>query len=274
MSNDLNTILAKDEPLGPVEDEPELNVAPDPEPTPEPTPEPEPQNVEPTGDTDAAPPAEPTLQMKGLLSAKQDEVAKRQAVEAQNTVLVGQMAEMQRRIDALQPKQEQPGLKLFEHEEDNAALNQYLDTVVTERTDGVRKDLINQKVNMSYAMHKGLHDDFDKVMEVWPELVQQNPALYEQAVADHDPGGFAYRACKSVQTQREMGDPKDFEARIRADEREKYAAELKGTARAAVNVHETLATEPTVAARNGEAFTGPTPLAMNLNMDKARGSPS
>lgn len=92
----------------------------------------------------------------------------------------------------------------------------------------MQEALLNQRVNLSASIAKGRFSDYDEVMGEWPALIQQNPALYVQAVQQEMPAEWAYQYVKRQQLLKEMGDdPSAYRTRLEAEIRQKLEAEYQ-----------------------------------------------
>lgn len=86
--------------------------------------------------------------------------------------------------------------------------------------------LVNQQVNISYAIAKRQHDDFDQVMAEWPAMMQADPSLYQKAIQQEMPAEWAYQQVKRSQFLREVGDdPSSYRQKLEAELRQKLEAE-------------------------------------------------
>lgn len=125
-------------------------------------------------------------------------------------------------------KQQQPAPDFWEQPE----------TVIDQRVQAVEQRLTNRFLNMSEAAARARHEDYDDKLNVFAEMVQENPALYDAMLNDADPGEFAYKAASRTVAMKEMGDPESYRAKIEAEVRAKieaeYAAKAKADAEAAI----------------------------------------
>lgn len=88
----------------------------------------------------------------------------------------------------------------------------------------VEAKLEDQRVNMSAAMARKAHADFDEVMAEWPELMQADPSIYKKAATQELPAEWAYQYVKRERFLKEVGEDPDA---WRKAEREKFRAELE-----------------------------------------------
>lgn len=126
------------------------------------------------------------------------------------------------------------------------------------------------RADMSLAMAREMIPDFDEVMgsdlEDWRAWEGENPALAQQVYASPLPGKAAYDVVKRLKELESIGNPKDFEAKIRADERAKVEKELEVRAKAetaekaASLLPETLAGAASKGERKGPDWSGATPM--------------
>lgn len=97
---------------------------------------------------------------------------------------------------------------------------------------GVQAQLENQRVDMSAEMARAAHTDFDEVLAEWAPLMQENPALYQQALKAKLPAEWAYQYVKRERFLKEVGDNPDSwrtsqREAIEKELREKLEAEFK-----------------------------------------------
>jgi hypothetical protein len=90
-----------------------------------------------------------------------------------------------------------------------------------------QQQLLNQKLDISEAFAREKYSDFDDKLTIFAALSQENPALYDQMAAQANPAEFVYRTASNQQKLKEMGDPTEYENKIRADERARVAAEYE-----------------------------------------------
>jgi len=209
------------------------------------TEQPEPTDAKPEGETPAPEPKPeaPTVPLDAL----KDERRKRQDLE--------------RRLNAIEAeKQKQPAPDQFE---DPEGYQKWQDTQLNER-------LFNQKCNMSRAVVVMQHgeDDFLEKEAAFNEAAERDPTLLSQAAQAELPALFMYQQGEAHLKRQEIGDPADFEQRVRA----KVEAELEGKVNelAEAKVKEllskhlpnSLAEEVSTAERStAPKWEGPTPLS-------------
>lgn len=98
--------------------------------------------------------------------------------------------------------------------------------------------LENQRVNMSAAMARKGHADFDEVMAEWPELMQADPTLYQRAVKQELPAEWAYQYIKRERFLKEVGDdPENWRKAERERMRSELEPELKKQLESALPIH-------------------------------------
>lgn len=156
--------------------------------------------------------AEPAFDHKAVLGERK----RRQDAEARLQQLERQLQEMQ------QPKEQEPAPSLWEDEgkwQEHFG-GQVVNTAVQQAT-------MNAKLDMSEMMARQAHEDFDAMKEQFVQMMQENPVLQQQALADPHPWNKAYQIAKNHAKMQELGatDLSDLEAKIEARLREKLAAE-------------------------------------------------
>lgn len=236
-------------------DEPELETV---EAQPEQQPEPEPQprdeqgkfaekGVEQPETVDVEPPSTDKL--------PKDVYEPLKAVRSENQTLKEQLEALRNEIRQQKPKEPpQPAPDMF-GEPENWQQHFAGQTVSA----AVQQAAFENKLNTSefYARKniEGFSDEWDGLNK-W---LQQNPAITQQALADFDPWGFAWRQYTNQRTIQELGatDVADLEAKLRA----KWEAELQANVPVEPGkVPTSLSTKRSVGSRSGPAWTGPTPL--------------
>jgi hypothetical protein len=152
-------------------------------------------------------PEEP-VEVRGLKSAHMAEKTKRQEYERQLAALQAELAQLK------SPQQQVPDV-MQDPQGFAQSLEQRMQTA-----------LINERVNLSYAMAKRSHPDFDEVMAEWPALYQQNPAIYQAALQQEMPAEWAYQQVKRMQFLQEVGDdPSTYRTKLEQELRAKWEAE-------------------------------------------------
>lgn len=126
----------------------------------------------------------------------------------------------------------------------------------------VQQATFNARLDMSEMMVRQAQPDFEEVKAEFLRLVDENPALRQQALADPHPWNKAYHIAKNYRAMQDLGatDMVTLEAKMR----EKIMAEMQGGQTAIPARSElpaTLTGERSVASRSGPAWAGPTPLS-------------
>lgn len=144
-----------------------------------------------TKEADAMPAPEDTAKQIPFQSY-QAEKQKRQELEQQLEAL---------RQEMQQPKQP-PAPPPSIWEDDQAALNHVRNDAVSE---AVQQATFNAKLDMSEMMARQAHTDFDEMKADFIRMMQENPALQQQALADPHPWQKAYQIAKNARTMNELG---------------------------------------------------------------------
>ncbi len=198
-----------------------------------------------TGVEDEAPPANQLPQEE--YKAIREEREKRQKLEAELEAIKQQ----------LQQKPQEPPPPPPSMWEDEQAWQQHFGSQV------VQQAALNAKLDLSEMLCRRDNADFDDMKARFLEMAQQNPALRDEALADPDPWGKAYRIAKNAATMAELGatDVSELEAKLR----EKIMAELQTEpVQQQLSAPPTITGERNVGTRSGPAWAGPTPLSKLL----------
>jgi hypothetical protein len=184
---------------------------------------------------------------KGLEAGIAAERKKRQEIEQQLEAL--------RREMAAKP-QEPPAPPPSIWEDEHGALGHVKqDAVAT----AVQQATINARLDMSEMLARQANPDFEEMKAEFIQMMQANPVLQQQALADPHPWQKAYQIAKNAKTMAELGatDIQALEAKIR----EKVMAEMQATPPvAAPRIPPSLSTTRSVSSRNGPAWSGPPSL--------------
>lgn len=170
----------------------------------------------PKGDRQEDAPPASDEKAKGLEAGISAERKKRQEAEQRYADLERQIAELR---EASKPKEpEQPAPSLWEDE--NAWQQHFGGQVVNT---AVQQATLNAKLDMSEMMARQAHEDFDTMKERFVKMMQENPALQQQAMNDPHPWNRAYQIAKNAATMEELG-ATDLET-LKAQLREQLKAE-------------------------------------------------
>lgn len=229
-------------------DEPESEIRPqladEQQPEPGEQPQPEPQSAE---EPEAGPPPAEDARSKGLEAAAAAERKKRQEVEAQ-------LEALRREMQAKPQEPPSPPPSLWEDEQ--GALNYVKQDAVSI---AVQQATFNARLDMSEMMARQANPDFEEVKAEFVRMMQENPALQQQALADPHPWQKAYQIAKNARAMQELG-ATDLEA-FKAKLREEWLAEQQAQAPvAAPRIPPSLSTTRSVSSRNGPAWSGPPSL--------------
>lgn len=192
----------------------------------EPETPPEPAEPEP------APAAAPQPDVEGLKAAMIAERRKRQELEA----------ELARKA-----------------EEERPFLGEEYEARFKETESRFQQELTRQKLDLSESFARNLHADFDEKLEVFTELVKQNPALYQHMVSTVNPAEFAYKVASDQMKLKEMANPEEYEAKIAAKIEAKLRAEYEEKMKKG-HIPPTLADARGGAGSRQPEWSGPTPL--------------
>lgn len=116
---------------------------------------------------------------------------------------------------------------------------------------------LNAKLDLSEMLTRRDNADFDDMKARFLDMARQNPAIVQDALADPDPWGKAYKIAKNAATMAELG-ATDLDT-LRAKIREELLAE-QGQPPAPPSAPPTLTGERNVGNRSGPEWSGPKPL--------------
>jgi hypothetical protein len=229
LSNILNEdteVQAEIRPSLPEASEPETGVEPEPEEKPEPS---------------AEPPSALPKEVYEPLRAVRDE----------NKALKDQLEQLRREVTAKPKEPEAPPPTIWEDEQ--AALAYTQQQAVAQSLAG---SAYQTKLFTSEFHARKNIDGFETDWEPLNQWLGQNPSVAQQAAADYDPWGFAFRAYKNQQTMQELGamDVEQLKAKIRADLEAEMAASRPPV------IPPSLSSQRSVGSRSGPAWSGAKPL--------------
>lgn len=109
--------------------------------------------------------------------------------------------------------------------------DKFLEEAISQRVQSVEQRLTNQfqsdRLNLSEDLARQKYDDYQDKFQVFTQMVQRDPSIYQQMLSQPNPAEFAYRAAKRLQDIQEMGDPDSYRAKIEAEVREKIVQEVE-----------------------------------------------
>ena len=146
---------------------------------------------------------------RAYYAAAMDERRKRQALEA--------------RLTELQTKPKEAGEKKTFWDDPEAAL----DTFRKQTMAASRLEALNTRINTSELIARSKYQDFDEKVEIFKELMGQNPGLHQQFMGSPDPGEFVYKTAKFHKDLQGAGNIDNLRAQIEKETRIKIEAELK-----------------------------------------------
>ena len=165
--------------------------------------------------------------------------------------------ELQKQIDELQAKAE-------ENKDEPDFWNDpqaYLSEMRDELSGLMAQTVAEAKLEWTVEMARERHDDYDDILQITSQAVQENPALAEQIANHKNPGEYVYQLGKQFKQLDEAGgDVDSLREQIRREEREKVLAELKEKEDKLNKVPQALTDETNAAAPREKAEGGPTPL--------------
>lgn len=205
-------------------------------------PDPEPNQAD---EPEAGPPPADDARRAGLEAGIAAERKKRQEIEAQ-------LEQLRREMEARTQEPAAPPPSIWEDE--NGALSHVRNDAVSA---AVQQATFNARLDMSEMMARQAHPDFEDMKAEFVKMMQENPALQQQALSDPHPWQKAYQIAKNARTMNELG-ATDIET-LTAKLREQILAEQQAQP-AAPRIPPSLSTQRSVSSRNGPAWSGPPPL--------------
>ena len=199
---------------------------------PEPVKEPEP---EPPSGNDA---------QKGLEAGIAAERKKRQEIEAQ-------LEQLRREMEASQRPKEEPK----DIWEDTQGWQQQFGGQVVSAA--VQQATFEAKLNQSEFYARKNIEGFDESWEDLNKWLMENPSIAQQAQADIDPWGFAYRQFNNQRQLAEIGDVEAYKQKMR----DEIMAELQAQQPAQPVIPPSLSNQRSVGSRTGPAWSGPPALS-------------
>ena len=91
----------------------------------------------------------------------------------------------------------------------------------------IGQEFQSRLLNMSEASARSRHEDYQEKFEVFSQMVQRDPAIYQQMIQQPDPAEYAYRAAKRLVDIQSIGDIDSFKEQTRAEIRAEIEAEVK-----------------------------------------------
>lgn len=150
-------------------------------------------------------------------------------------------------------------------QEEKPFLGEEYEQRFTETESKFEQRLLNQKLDLSEAFAREKYADFDDKLAVFADMVKDNPDLYRQMVQQINPADFAYKTAVNQQKLKDMGDPSEYEkklrAQIEAEVKAKYEKQLESEGKKRQELPGTLADAKGAAGSTTQTWSGPTPLA-------------
>lgn len=210
----------------------------------------EPQAETPEEPTAAAPPAADQLPREVYEPLK--------AVRNENRELKAQIEALQRQFASVQqaPQQPQEMPPAFWDDPDRA-IEARVAQAAEMAIQRYQQQQTMERINASEAAAKVKHADYDDAFRAFQQAAQANPTLIQQMTSASDPAEFAYSKGKTALQLEQVG---SIDELLKA-ERAKWEAEAKAAIQQpAQTFPQTTATDGSVAARSGPAWSGATPI--------------
>jgi len=136
---------------------------------------------------------------------------------------------------------------------------------------------LNERLNMSELVEREKHtpEAFEAAVTEFQAAAQTDPQLFAKLHAQRHPYGWLFKEVERIRVQKELGDdPAAYKARLIAEERAKWEAEMAGAGHApispAAGLPPSLATTRSAAPRSTNGFSGPPPLDDIFRRDAKR----
>ena len=185
---------------------------------------------------------------RAAFAAMQDERRKRQ--------------ELENRLAQIEQAQKQPPPKSFVEDPDGA-LARYQQEMQQQLSGAI----VQTKVSATEAVARAQHKDYDQIVEVFGQVCQNTPGLYQQALASPNPAEFAYRIGKNYHDLQQAGSIEQLKERIEKEARIKVENEYKQKHEELEKLRQSLPSSLSEARGTNQQrvqYTGPTPLGAIL----------
>lgn len=202
----------------------------------------------------SAPPAPEPEPDRIPLSALKDERQKRQQIEAE----LRQYQEYFSQLQQQAPQQPDPDMFADPEGFKTHLAAQLRKELMQELQPQLQQQGVMSRAEVSELLARQKYEDYDSKIEVFKEALQANPFLLTQLQQAPDPATFAYNSANKYLEAKQYGTATPSREQIEAELREKIMAELNLNR---PQVPTTLATDRSVSARSGPAWTGPTQLS-------------
>lgn len=186
----------------------------------------------------------PDDQFKGYLTEKR----KRQELERQ-------IADMQAQFSQFQAQQRSPEPEPDFWDNPQQAIASQVQQAIRQAMEEQQHMQQVERINASEAAARAKYDDYGDAFSAFQQAAMANPALIQQMTRESDPAEFAYRKGKTALQLEQVG---SIDELIR-NERAKWEQEARA-AIPAQSFPSTTATDGSVAARTGPAWSGPAPI--------------
>ncbi len=181
-------------------------------------------------------------------AALKDERAKRQQIEAERQQMADRLQQYEAYFQQLQAA-EQP-----EEQDPIQAITSHVLSTVQQQNE---MQMLTVRVEFAEQLARQKWADYDDKVEHFKEAVKANPYLLQELKAAPNPAEYAYNAANKMLEAKQYGTASPSREQLEAEIRAKIMAEIGMPQRQAPT---TLATERSVGARSGPAWSGPTPL--------------
>lgn len=186
----------------------------------------------------------PEDQFKGYLTEKR----KRQELEQQ-------VAEMQSRFEQFQAQarspQAEPPVDFWD--DPQAVMARQIEQGVARALQAEKQQQTMERINASELQAKARHDDYEDAFRAFQQAATANPSLIQRMTSESDPAEFAYKTGKVAIDLEKVGSMDE----LLKSERAKWEAELRAAVPAPQSFPATTATDGSVGARSGPAFSPP-----------------
>lgn len=151
--------------------------------------------------------------------------AELEAAKAEKAALAKERERIRQKEQALEAQRQQPT------PEDKKGFWDDPEGAIATVEQRVEQRMLQERLNISEMYARERHADYQEKLDAFADMVRENPALYHQMMQQANPAEFAYKTASSTLKLKEMGDPQEYERKLRenieAELRAKIAAEAE-----------------------------------------------
>lgn len=151
-----------------------------------------------------------------------------------------------------------------QQEEEKPYLGEEYENRFKEVESKFQQQLVTQKLDMSEAFARDKYTDYQEKLDVFSAIVESDPTIYRQMLAQPNPAEFAYKVAANHLKAKEMGNPLEYEeklkARLTAEIEQKVRAQMEAEAKKRGELPVSIADTRGAAGTHTAAWSGPPPL--------------